>query len=198
VQGASLSHVFIIVRGMVKIFRLIADGKRQVTGFLGPGDLLGSLKKVSHAHCTAQAVTDVVVCRFERSDFLTLLTHYPLLTQALLFMATDEIEAQHEHAVVLGRTSVRGRVAAFLLGISHRWPDDNSDEKTADLRMTRADIADHLGLTVETVSRCLSDFKRDGIIDMPKPHQAILRNIAALYHLAGFEETPGRRISLGL
>jgi CRP/FNR family transcriptional regulator len=197
-QDMPLNLVFIIVDGMVKLYRLIANGKRQVIGFLGPGDLLGSLKRMSGAHCTARAVTDVIVCQFDRSNFFTLLARYPNLTQALLFMATDEIEAQHEHVVALGRGSVRARMATFLLSISHRWDPNGNDGKTADLRMTRADIADYLGVTIETVSRCLSDFKRLGYIDMPMPQQAVLCNMPALYRLAGIDESPARRVSLGL
>jgi CRP/FNR family transcriptional regulator len=197
-QDTPLNSVFIVVDGMIKLYRQIADGRRQVTGFLGPGDLLGSLKKMSEAHCTAQAVTDVIVCQFDRSDFFTLLALYPNLTQALLFMATDEIEAQHDHVVALGRGSVRARMAAFLLDISHRWDTNGNGGKTVDLRMTRADIADYLGVTIETVSRCLSDFKRLGYIDMPMPQQAVLCNMPALYRLAGIDESPARRVSLGL
>jgi CRP/FNR family transcriptional regulator len=170
-QDTPLNSVFIVVDGMIKLYRQIADGRRQVTGFLGPGDLLGSLKKMSEAHCTAQAVTDVIVCQFDRSDFFTLLALYPNLTQALLFMATDEID---------------------------RWDTNGNGGKTVDLRMTRADIADYLGVTIETVSRCLSDFKRLGYIDMPMPQQAVLCNVPALYRLAGIDESPARRVSLGL
>lgn len=197
-QDRPLESVFVLLSGTVKMYRLLADGQRQITGFLGPGDLLGGIKGQSTTHCTAQAVTEVVSCAFDRAAFLRFLVDHPELCFRLLIMATDEIEAQHGHATLLGRRRVDQRLAAFLLQLSHRWPDGEEPQSTVWLPMSRADIADHLGQTIESLSRAFSHLRGLGYIDTPKPSLVHLRNLPALYDLAGFDELPAQHVSLGL
>lgn len=197
-QDTRIERVFVIIEGMIKLYRLLPDGQRQITGFLGPGDLLGGIKRQAGAHCTAQAVTDVRVCAFARSDFLRFLQDHAELCFKLLITATDEIEAQQDHITLLGRRRVGERLAAFLLVSNHRWPLNGGAHPAVVLPMTRADIADHLGQTVESVSRAFKQLKTLGHIDLPKPNLVVLKNIPALYELAGFEELPAHHIALGL
>lgn len=197
-QDQPLNKVFVLTAGTVKLYRLLPDGQRQITGFLGPGDLLGGIKGQSNTHCTAQAVTEITACAFNRNEFLGFLVEYPDLCFRLLIMATDEIEAQHNHATLLGRRRVDQRLAAFLLQTSQRWPTNANPDGVVLLPMSRADIADHLGQTIESLSRAFSQLREHGYIDMPKPSIAILKNLPALYDLAGFEEIPSQHVSLGL
>jgi CRP/FNR family transcriptional regulator len=104
---------------------------------------------------------------------------------SLLITATDEIEAQQDHITLLGRRRVGERLAAFLLVSNHRWPLNGGTHPAVSLPMTRADIADHLGQTVESVSRAFKQLKTLGHIDLPKPNLVILKNVPALYGLAG-------------
>lgn len=193
-----LDRVYIVLEGMIKLYHLLPDGQRQITGFLGPGDILGGIKRHATAHCGAEAITEVKLCGFNRARFLQLLRSQPDLCLRLLIAATDEIEAQHNHATLLGRRRADERLAAFLLLLSHRWPSDDYVDEVVALPMSRADIADHLGQTIESVSRGLRKFKRLGYIHLPKPSLVVLKNIPALCELAGFEDTPTRDITLGI
>ena len=197
-QDAPVKTVTVIADGTVRLYHLLPDGRRQVIGFLGPGDLLGGLKRASGAHCTAEAVVDVIACAFSRRGFLDLLTVYPQLTYGLLFTATDEIEAQQDHVVLLGRKHLEERLAAFLILFSRRWKFDDEPVDEVKLPMTRADIADYLGLTVESVSRAFTRFRKQGLIEMPDTHRVVLRNLPALLSMAGFDEVPSHGASLGL
>lgn len=197
-QDQRMDRVFIVVKGMIKLYHLLVDGQRQVTGFLGPGDVLGGIKRHAHSHCAAEAITEVELCGFERADLLRLLQEHPDLCLRLLVAATDEIEAQHFHAVLLGRKRASERLAAFLLLIGQRWKQRGHGLGVVQLPMSRADIADHLGQTVESVSRGLTQLRNLGYIDLPKPSMVILKNIPALCHLAGFEELPEQNVTLGI
>ncbi len=197
-QDQELGRVSIILEGMVKLYHLLPDGQRQITGFLGPGDILGGIKRHATSHCGAQAVTDVKICGFDRKRFLRLLHEQPDLCMNLLIAATDEIEAQHNHATLLGRRRTDERLAAFLLLLSNRWPHDSFVDEAVVLPMSRSDIADHLGQTIESVSRGMKKLKNLGYIQLPKPSLVILKNIPALCQLAGFEDLPPRNITLGI
>jgi CRP/FNR family transcriptional regulator len=198
VQDQVMHELMIVLDGMVKLYQDLEDGRRQVIGFLGPGDLLGSIKRTAGIHCTAEAITDVTACTFERAAFLDLVQAFPDLAFQLLITATDEIEAKHDHVVMLGRQRPQERMATFLLTLQSRWQGSGGPRSEVPIPMSRADIADFLGLTVETVSRTLSRFKSQGLIDMPKPHLAVLRNLPALHELMGFAELPERGAAFGL
>lgn len=195
-QGARQSRIYMIVDGMAKLYRLLPDGQRQVTCFLGPGDLLGGIKTSGESYCTVQATTNLEVCAFERRAFLSLLEQYPKLCLILLAMATEQINAQHDHVTLLGCLRGDQRLATFLLMAGRRLPGE-LDAQTVTLPMSRADIADYLGQTVESVSRVFGRFRDQGYIEMPRPSVVMLKNLPALYDLAGLEELPQRRAALG-
>lgn len=201
-QGEVLDRVCIISVGVVKLVHLLPDGQKQITGFLGPGDILGGIKRQENAHGSAKALTAVEACAFNRENFLQLIKDYPDLCLNLLTAATDEIEALTDHIVLLGRKRAPQRLAAFLLMMSQRWNADtdtaNNNGTMVHLPMPRADIADHLGLTIETVSRTFGLFRSSKFISIPRPNDIVLSNLAALYDLAGFDEIPTRHVALGL
>ncbi len=197
-QDEEMDDVFVITDGMVKLYHLLPDGRRQITGFLGPGDLLGGLKRGAPIHCTAEAISDVTTCAFDRVSFLKSLRDWPELAFEMLIKATDEIEAQHDHIILLGRKRPQERLATFLLVLQHRFHAGNGDGTEVHIPMQRADIADYLGLTVETVSRTFTRFKTLGFIEMLDAHLVVLSNLAALYDLSGFTELPVRSVAIGL
>ncbi|MFQ5784504.1 MAG: Crp/Fnr family transcriptional regulator [Alphaproteobacteria bacterium] len=197
-QGDELDRLFVITEGMVRLSHLTIDGNRQITGFLGPGDLMGSIKRSADAYCTAEAMTRLVLCSFERPRFSDFLQHHPDLCLKLFAVATDEIEAQYDHGILLSRKHAAERVAVFLHALSQRAGQVNGESPIIDIPMSRSDIADHLGLTIETVSRVLTRFKQQGMIEFRGPKTVVVKNMAALDELAGFENRPKPRMAIGL
>lgn len=197
-QDDDLGQVYVITRGMVKLYRDASNGRRQITGFLGPGDLLGGIKRSGGAHCTAETITDLDVCGFEKQPFAEFLKVHPALCFALLVTAMDEIEAQYDHQILLGRQLVHERLAAFLLLLSRRWKRGDEDPNLVHTLMHRNDIADHLGVTSETISRTFTRFRSERLIQVISPKAVMLTNLAKLQEIAGFEEMPTHRMAIGL
>ncbi len=158
-EGDPADHVFNITEGMVMLYRLLADGRRQVLGFLLQGDFLG-LTAGSAYDLGVEALTPVQVCRFPRPAFRRLLLETPQLEQELLSRASDELLAARAHLTLLGRKTAIERVTSFLLHLADRQARLGGSAELVELPMTRTDIADYLGLTPETVSRSLSMIKR--------------------------------------
>lgn len=161
------AEVFTVISGMLKLSKLLPDGRRQITGFLTPGDYLGLAFAERYVY-SAEAVTPVRICRFPRPAFLGLLEQFPALEKALLGRAATELAAAQQQMLLLRRKTARERVASFLLQLAER---QGADEGTVvDLPMTRTDIADFLGLTIETVSRNVASLRKAGLIALPDLH----------------------------
>jgi CRP/FNR family transcriptional regulator len=158
-EGEPAEHVFNITEGVVMLFRLLADGRRQVLGFLLKGDFLGLTAGATY-DLGVEALTPVRVCRFPRPAFRRLLLETPQLEQELLSRASDELLAARAHLTLLGRKTAIERVCSFLLHLADRQQRLGGSAELIELPMTRTDIADYLGLTPETVSRSLSMLKR--------------------------------------
>lgn len=182
-EGDPAAHVFNVTAGALKIYKLLPDGRRQVTGFLLEADFLGLANTEGYSY-GAEAVTAAELCRFPWREFNALLDEFPKLGNRLLGIADDELAAAQEQMLLLGRKSATERVASFLLRLSERWKRRGSPESPVSLPMSRADIADFLGLTTETVSRTFSRFKREGYIATPESHQVALLRKDALRDLA--------------
>jgi CRP/FNR family transcriptional regulator, anaerobic regulatory protein len=198
-QGDKLDRVYFVRAGLIGLWRILEDGQRRVTGFLGPGDVLSGIKTREGAYCTAKAITAVRACYFERRDFLALLHEKSELGVVMLLTATDEIEAQNDHNILLGRKLLLERLAACLLMLAYRWtrPDEAGDGLVAP-PISRTDIADYCGLTIESVSRGFTQLRVSGVISMPTRDRVILKNLPALHDLARFEEVPAGRAGFGL
>lgn len=155
--------LFNVVSGTVRLYKLLPDGRRQITGFLLSGDFLGIALNDLYAY-TAEAVDTVHLCRFPRRRLEALLAEMPALERSLLSRAAGEIVLAQDQMLLLGRKTARERVASFLLMMAERAGRAGRATDHVDLAMTRSDIADFLGLTTETVSRTLSQMKQDGLI----------------------------------
>jgi CRP/FNR family transcriptional regulator len=177
------AHVFNITAGVVKLYKLLVDGRRQIVGFLFAGDLLGLSFGGEYAY-SAEAVTPVTACRFARPRLNDLLRQFPAMSERLLGIAVNELGAAQEQMLLLGRKTARERVASFLLSLSRRAARAGLRDDPVSLPMTRADIGDYLGLTIETVSRTLSQLKRDGIVSLPSPSTVRLADREALEEAA--------------
>jgi CRP/FNR family transcriptional regulator len=185
-EGDTADFLFNVKLGVVKLFKLLADGRTQITGFLFPGDFLGLalLNKYSYS---VEAVTAAELCKFPRVEFEALLTRFPALEQRLLANASDEIASAQEQMLLLGRKTAQERLATFLLMMRKRAASP-TDSDTVILPMSRQDIGDFLGLTIETVSRTVTRLRKSGAIELPDPNRVIIRDIEMLQDLSGIED----------
>lgn len=182
-EGDANPFVFNVVDGAVKLYRLLPDGRRQITGFLFKGDFLG-LGGRSTAAFTAEALTPLSACRFRRTDFERLLEELPALEHRLVAMAGDELMAAQEQIVLLGRKTAKERIASFLVRLAARMEQLGEAGDVVHLPMTRLDIADYLGLTIETVSRVFTQLKTTGLIRLLPSNGVLLAKPDALKALA--------------
>lgn len=164
-QGDEAAHLFNISSGSVRVYRLLPDGRRQITGFLFAGDFVGLGAGDRYAF-SVEAIEDATLCRFRKREYLALIRERPTLEAALLERATHELAAAQKQMLLLGRKTARERVASFLLDLPDLDPVRPSDEGHVRLPMTRTEIADYLGLTIETVSRELTRLKSTGLIEI--------------------------------
>ena len=158
-QGDLAASVYTVTGGTIRLYKLLPDGRRQVVGFLLPGDFLGLALSERYAFC-ADAVGPVTACRFARDAFTALTEAKPHLLRRLHAAATHELSLAQDHMVLLGRRTAEEKVAAFLVGVRDRSRRLGGGAVTIPLPMTRSDIADYLGLTIETVSRTISKLAR--------------------------------------
>lgn len=182
-EGDPNPFVFNVVEGAVKLYRLLPDGRRQITGFLFQGDFLG-LGGRGAARFTAESLTTVQACRFRRTDFDQLLAAMPALEHRLVALAGDELMAAQEQIVLLGRKTAKERLASFFIRLLERQIHLGGPEDQVHLPMTRLDIADYLGLTIETVSRVITQLKTCGLIRLLPGNDIAIPDIPALRALA--------------
>jgi CRP/FNR family transcriptional regulator len=160
-----------VLDGIMRLYKLLPDGRRQIVGFALPGDFLGM--NVSGRHnFSADAIGSVAICRFPRAAFGRFIEDKPHLLRRINELAARELSQARNHMVLLGRRSAEEKVATFLLGWRDRLARLNGPSQVISLPMSRQDIADYLGLTIETVSRTLTRLERDGVIEI-LPHHGI-------------------------
>jgi CRP/FNR family transcriptional regulator len=172
-EGQPAQDFFNITRGTVKLFKLLPDGRQQVTGFAGIGHFLGLAVSDTYAF-SAEAIEPVQLCRFSRHKLRGLLHDFPLLENRLLQTACNELVAAQEQMLLLGRKTARERVASFLVARSQYSQPCGEPAEHVPLPMTRGEIADYLGLTIETVSRTFSRFKADRRIATPSNSEVVI------------------------
>jgi len=180
-QGALAGSVFNITEGVVRLYKSLPDGRRQIMGFALPGDFLG-LALMDRYGVTAEAVTPVRVCRFARAAFLSYIDDKPHLLRRLHEFAGHELSLAQDQMLLLGRKTAEEKVAAFLINLQTRYGRIGPMSVTVELPMSRQDIADYLGLTIETVSRTLTKLAREKVI-LIVPHGARLLNAQHLDRL---------------
>ncbi|UCH76062.1 MAG: helix-turn-helix domain-containing protein [Rhodospirillales bacterium] len=182
-EGEAADYLFNVTGGAVKLYKLLPDGRRQITGFLFAGDFLGIAMNEKYAY-SAEALGRVSLCRFPRRKLESLLDEFPKLEKRLLGMASNELVQAHDQILLLGRKTAQEKIVSFLLSLSDRAAKRSSERSPIELPMGRADIADYLGLTTETVSRTITHLKRDGLIRLLQGGRVDLPDPAALRDLA--------------
>lgn len=183
IQGEPVAHHFTIVDGVVSIAKSMADGRRQIVGFLFPGDFLGVADEEDYS-CTAQAVTAVELCRFPRPAFEALAEEFPQIEHRLLHAVSTELIEAQEHMLILGRQTAEERLCSFLLHLSARAPYRGVQDNPVHLSMSRADIGDYLGLSLETVSRSFTILRDQGLIRLVNAHTVDLLDRNQLRQIA--------------
>lgn len=180
-EGDSSDYAFKIISGTVRLCAHTPDGRRQISDFMLPGDVFGLMERNEYGF-SAEAVTDVMLVSYPRNKIDELWAKKPQVVNRVLAALVEHFLTMQRHLVVLGCQNAKERVASFLLRLSERTQSGAGER--IDLSMGRQDIASHLGLTIETVCRAISELKREGAITTPNLHELILNNLGALRALA--------------
>ena len=174
-EGDAADCWFMVVSGTVRICKLLADGRRHIAEFCYAGDSFG-LENATERLFSAEAVGEVTVMRYSRRSTERLIDDHPGLARRLCDITLRDLAHAQSRMLLLGRMTAPERVASFLIELSDR----RDTRRAIDVPMSRNDIADYLGLTIETVCRVLSSFKREGAIAFSNPHRVELRDRDAL------------------
>ena len=161
--GQVASSVHNLSSGVARLYKLLPDGRRQVIGFALPGDFLGTLPSDRYGY-SADAIDAVSVCRFPADAFMHFIEQRPHFLLRINEFAARELMLAQEQMLLLGRRTAEEKVAAFLVGWRARLAHIGDERQTISLPMSRQDIADYLGLTIETVSRTLTRFEREKML----------------------------------
>jgi CRP/FNR family transcriptional regulator len=179
-----------VVEGVASMSRLLADGRRQVVGLLFPGDFVGRAFSPV-APFDVVAVTEMRLCTFQRAKFEKMVREMPSLEHRMLEMALDELDSAREWMVLLGRKTAQEKLASFFvlaaqrgMRLENRRPIDGM---MLELPLTREDMADFLGLTIETVSRQIGALKKSGVVELVDARHMLIPDWEALVDAAGGE-----------
>lgn len=175
-----------VVSGTATIERLMEDGRKQTMGLLLPSDFIGRPGR-NIAMFDVTAVTDVTLCCFRRESFEKMVAETPHISQRMLEMALDELDAARDWMLLLGRKTAREKIATFLMMVVRRTETEANHEAQFDLPLTRDAMADFLGLTIETVSRQFSNLRKDGLIVLQDKRAILIPDTEALRAEAGLE-----------
>lgn len=183
IEGDKSRYFFNINHGTAKLHKDLPDGRRQITGFVGPGDFVGLAADARYAF-SAEAIEDVRLCRFDRTELREVFGRFPSIERRLLEVASHELIVAQEQMLLLGRKSAIERLASFIDGWYRRTVLCGRREDGLRLPMTRTDLADYLGLTIETVSRALSALRKQGVIEVTPDHNISVIRPHALVEIA--------------
>lgn len=191
-EGERTDYFFDVIDGTVALARNGRDGRRQILSFLGARQFLGA-SSTSRYPNLATALTSVTAICYPRSALERVLETTPGFASEFRIVLTRILESAHDHVYTIGQRSAIERVASFLLYLRANQarfdPVGPRDKSThIDLPMTRLDIADFLGLTIETVSRAFSSLKRSGTISFKDSHSCEILNLDRIRELGGRED----------
>ena len=168
-QAEPADYIYQVIEGAVRSHKLLSDGRRQIGAFHLPRDIFG-LENGDFHRFTAEAIIDTITCVVKRQSLERVARADPAMVRSLLSITTDNLQHVESHMLLLGCKNSQERVAAFLLEMHGRL----AKADVMALPMSRRDIADYLGLTLETVSRMLSEFHRKGYLKFLGTHRQIV------------------------
>lgn len=169
-EGDPAECVYTVVSGVVRLVRYLDDGRRHISAFYYPGDMFGWEHGRVH-RSTAEAVSACRIASVRRSNLGDLAALGGAAARRLWEAASCELDRSADHMLVLGRLTAQERVLSFLSDLAER----QGAKTSIDLPMSRLDIADYLGLTIETVSRTMTQLERDGLIGLPSARRVIFQ-----------------------
>jgi CRP-like cAMP-binding protein len=184
-EGDAAEYSYRLVSGSVRLCRHRANGRRQIARFLFPGDLF-ALADLSEHSFTAEAVSDVVLIAYRQRQIAQLSDENPAIRHYFVKQLSRKASEMQHHLMVLGRQTAKERVASFLLALCDRIGSE--EDGVIDVLMSRRDMADYLGLTLETVSRSISELKRERLIQAITSRNIKLLDIESLRALADGDE----------
>ena len=176
-ENEPADYLYKIVSGTVRTYKVLVDGRRQIGGFHLAGDIFGFETGEEHTF-SAEAITDCKILVIKRSAVIALAGRDNDIARQMWALTARELQRVQDHIMVLIK-SAQERVAGFLLEMADRVPGGGAVE----LPMSRQDIADYLGLTIETVSRTLTQLEKTAAIELPTSRRIVLRNRSALNRL---------------
>ena len=182
-QQDEATSLYNITKGNVKIYQLLDDGRIQIIGFLYPGDFFGSYKNGKYNY-SADSIGDVRTCVFEQKKLDDYLERNVTLAKELLNQTSHELTLAQDRMSVLGKLDAIERLSKFILNISHQRKRIGWQNNPISIPMTRQDIADYLGLTIETVSREITKLKSTNIIKVISSKQIFINDMAKLTNLS--------------
>tara|TARA_R110002096_G_scaffold47539_35_gene126849 strand:+ start:5208 stop:5954 length:747 start_codon:yes stop_codon:yes gene_type:complete len=193
-SGDQMDFVASVVSGIATLTQTLEDGRRQMVGLLLPSDFVGRPGRATAAF-DVTARTDVVMCCFRKKPFEDMMVAVPHIGQRLLEMTLDELDAAREWMLLLGRKTAREKIASLLSIIARRDAGLHLKEASGkivfDLPLTREEMADYLGLTLETVSRQISALRKDGVISLDGKRHVTVPNFGVLLEVAGDDSDGG-------
>jgi CRP-like cAMP-binding protein len=176
-ENEPAEYIYKVISGTVRTYKVLVDGRRQIGGFHLPGDVFGLETGIEHSS-SAEAITDCKIAVIKRSALVALAARDNEVAQLMWAITARELHRAQAHVLLLIK-SAHERVATFLLEMASRA----AGKGTVELPMSRQDIADYLGLTIETVSRTLSHFEKTAAIEVPTSRRIVLRDQSALNRL---------------
>ncbi|HXV31757.1 MAG TPA: Crp/Fnr family transcriptional regulator, partial [Sinorhizobium sp.] len=185
-QGEATKNYANIIRGVVKLSKMLADGRQQIVGLQFAPDFLGR-PFVRESALSAEAATDIDICAFPHTVIERLIAEVPSLERRLHEQALKELDEARDWMLTLGRKTAQERVASFLYLIATHVDPEKGIASEFDLPLSRADIADYLGLTIETVSRQITKLRKDGVIRIENSRHVTVPAIERLRRCAGID-----------
>ncbi len=183
-QGERVSSYSNILNGVVKLSKMMADGRQQIVGLQFAPDFLGR-PFLGESTITAEAATDTEICTFPRPLIDRMVGEAPDLERKLHVQSLKELDEARDWMLTLGRKTAQEKVASFLYLIATHIDPESGNASTFDLPLSRADIADFLGLTIETVSRQMTKLRKDGIIVIENNRHVVVPDLNRLRYAAG-------------
>ena len=183
-QGESVSSYSNILKGVVKLSKVMADGRQQIVGLQFAPHFMGR-PFTGESRMAAEAATDTEICVFPRRTLERLVAATPQLEHQLHSQALKELDEARDWMLTLGRKTAREKVASFLSLIASHSEPEAGDSSVFDLPLSRADIADFLGLTIETVSRQMTRLKADGVVEIANYRHVTVPDLERLAAAAG-------------
>ena len=178
-QSDPSDYLYNITEGNLKIYQLLDDGRIQIIGFLYPGDFFGTYKNHKYNY-SAEAIGNLKTCVFEQKTLDKFMDQNHVLAKELLNQTSYELTLAQDRMMVLGKLNAIERIAKFLTNISNQRKRIGWQSNPISLSMTRQDIADYLGLTIETISREFSKLKTSNIIKILNSKQVFVRDFEKL------------------